>query len=66
MVAPMSETYVWARNDGQRMAGNPRLLQQGKKDQADCRMLATRGSILNQARFADCMRERGYAPRRAG
>jgi len=64
--APVTETYVWARNDGQRMSGNPALLRHGQKDQAACRDEAYSGSALNRNAFAYCMQKRGYSTRPAG
>lgn len=59
-----AETYVWARNDGRRMAGNPELLRQGQADQAACRATASTSGMLNLQVFASCMEARGYSPRR--
>lgn len=64
-VRPLSDHYVWARNDGQRMAGNPVLLRQGQKDQAECRHEAASGTGLSQTVFAACMQRRGYRVRLA-
>jgi hypothetical protein len=54
------ETYVWARNDGRRMANNPELYRQGQADQARCRAGATRGETLDLAVFTRCMESSGY------
>ncbi len=63
--APAVESYVWARNDGQRMSANPALLRQGQKDQAECRDQATSGGTLNRNAFVQCMQKRGYSQRPA-
>jgi len=57
------ESYVWARNDGRRMSGNPALLRQGQKDQAECRHQASLSSAVNRNVFAPCMQKRGYSMR---
>ena len=62
-VSASSETYVWARNDGRRMAANPELLRQGQADQAACRATASTSGTLNLQVFASCMAARGYSPR---
>ncbi len=59
-----AEEYVWARNDGRRMAANPDLLRQGQIDQSACRASATAGGVLNVAAFTSCMEARGYSRRR--
>jgi hypothetical protein len=64
--APAPTPYVWARNDGRRMSGNPALLSQGQKDQAQCRDVAATGGALKSNVFAQCMQQRGYSPRPAG
>ena len=64
-VAASPSPYVWARNDGQRMAGNPALLRQGQKDQAHCRDEAATSGALNHNVFAQCMQRRGYSARLA-
>jgi hypothetical protein len=57
---------VWARADGQRMAGNPTLTRQGQADLQQCRGLA---SINAQEAQYDlkilngCMTSRGYVER---
>lgn len=58
-----SGNYVWARNDGRRMADNPALFRQGQKDQSECQSEASAGGGLNQSIYFDCMRGRGYSPR---
>lgn len=58
-----SGSYVWARNDGRRMAENPTLLKQGQKDQSECRSQASQTGVLNQNAYFECMRGRGYSPR---
>lgn len=62
---PPAESYVWARNDGRRMAENPDLLRKGQADQADCRASASSAGTLNLAAFTSCMEARGYSRRRA-
>ena len=64
--APAQSSYVWARNDGQRMSGNPALLRQGQKDQAQCRDQANSGDASKSNVFAQCMQRRGYFQRQAG
>lgn len=59
-----AENYVWARNDGRRMADNPELLRQGQADQAACRASASAAGTLNLAAFTSCMESRGYSRRR--
>jgi hypothetical protein len=63
--AQPAENYVWARNDGRRMAENPDLLRQGRADQAACSASASTAGALNPAAFASCMEARGYSRRRA-
>lgn len=58
-----AENYVWARNDGRRMADNPELLRQGQADQAACRASAGGGGALNMQAFVSCMEARGYSRR---
>jgi hypothetical protein len=58
--------YVWARNDGRRMSGNPALLSQGQKDQSKCREEAATGGASSSHVFAQCMQRRGYSARPAG
>ncbi len=60
---PPAENYVWARNDGRRMADNPELLRQGQADQAACRASANSLGTLNLQAFASCMEARGYSRR---
>jgi hypothetical protein len=62
--APQAESYVWARNDGRRMADNPDLLRQGQADQAACRASASGASTLDIQAFTSCMESRGYSRRR--
>lgn len=62
---PPAENYVWARNDGRRMAENPDLLRQGQADQATCRASASNSGALNMQAFTSCMEARGYSRRRA-
>ena len=57
-----SPTYVWARNDGQRMSTNPVLLKQGQTDQIACRESASVTGELNVNNFSACMAARGYRP----
>lgn len=59
------ENYVWARNDGRRMAENPELLRQGQADQAACRASASTAGALDLQIFTSCMESRGYSRRRA-
>lgn len=61
---PPAQDYVWARNDGRRMAENPELLRQGQADQSACRDSATMGGSLNMPAFQSCMEARGYSRRR--
>lgn len=61
---PPAENYVWARNDGRRMADNPELLRQGQADQAACTASATTSGTLNLQIFTSCMESRGYSRRR--
>ena len=64
--APATGSYVWARNDGRSMSGNPALLRQGQKDQAICRDEATLSGAIKHNVFAGCMQKRGYFTRLAG
>lgn len=57
--------YVWARNDGRRMSGNPELLSKGRADQARCSLAATAAGALDQAAFIRCMEASGYSRREA-
>jgi hypothetical protein len=59
------DQYVWARNDGRRMASDPALLRQGQADQAACRAMASAQGLLNMPAFVRCMEARGYSRRRA-
>jgi hypothetical protein len=63
---PAPEGYVWARNDGRRMSGDPVLLRQGQKDQKECRDQAAEKGGFNQPIFTNCMQRRGYSARPAG
>jgi hypothetical protein len=57
---------VWARADGQRMAGNPALTRQGQTDLTQCRALAAVGSAPGQYDLMilnGCMTSRGYVER---
>lgn len=58
--------YVWARNDGRRMSGNPDLLSKGHADQERCRLAATAADALDQVAFVNCMEGSGYSHRAAG
>jgi len=62
---PSVEGYVWARNDGRRMAGDPGLLRQGQRDQAECRGEASASTGLDQSAYVRCMQRRGYTARSA-
>lgn len=64
VATPPAENYVWARNDGRRMADNPELLRQGQADQAACTASATTAGTLNLQAFTSCMEARGYSRRR--
>ncbi|MDB5569467.1 MAG: hypothetical protein JWN93_650 [Hyphomicrobiales bacterium] len=58
-----ADNKVWARNDGQRMSGNPALLQQGKSDLAECRTLSevgVRSGKYDLQALSECMGRRGY------
>lgn len=55
--------YVWARNDGQRMAGNPTLYAKGQADQNRCRQSSTISGMLDQPAFVRCMESSGYTAR---
>ncbi len=64
-VGEMPSNKVWARADGQRMAGNPALLKKGQTDLNECRQQAATGEankyvldVLNS-----CMTDRGYVER---
>ena len=64
-VAPTTNK-VWARADGQRMAGNPALTRQGQTDLTQCRALASVGSAPGQYDLMilnGCMTSRGYVER---
>lgn len=63
--APAPENYVWARNDGRRMSGNPELLAQGQADQNRCRAGATTAVGLDMPAFVRCMESSGYSRRNA-
>ena len=58
-----ADSYVWARNDGRRMADNPALLRLGQKDQSECRAQASAGANPDKNAYFDCMKGRGYSPR---
>jgi len=60
---PAAQNYVWARNDGRRMADNPDLYRQGQADQAACTASATNAGTLNLQAFTSCMEARGYSRR---
>ena len=55
--------YVWARRDGQRMAGNPRLQKEGEADRRECEAASSAGRQLDIAAFFRCMNRRGYERR---
>ncbi|HEY8578895.1 MAG TPA: hypothetical protein VIL72_03355 [Beijerinckiaceae bacterium] len=65
-VAPAQDNYLWARNDGRRMSGNPELMAQGRADQEQCRLNSTSGGQLVQSAYVSCMEARGYSRRQAG
>jgi hypothetical protein len=50
----------WARKDGQRMSGNPALLEKGIRDKASCSELASRGDAVDFDTFSACMDRNGY------
>jgi hypothetical protein len=65
MEAPPSNK-VWARADGQRMAGNPALTRQGQADLQQCRTLASVNAKEAQYDIKllnGCMTSRGYVER---
>lgn len=58
-----SDNKVWARVDGQRMAGNPALTRQGQSDLKECReqSAVSPGATVYQLRILnECMERRGY------
>lgn len=57
---PPENSYVWARNDGRRMATDPDLYRKGQADQARCRESATVAGALNFPAFSSCMEAAGY------
>lgn len=57
--ASTNTDYVWARNDGRRMATDPSLRRQGESDQAECRAQATGREFVLPV-FVSCMEARGY------
>jgi hypothetical protein len=50
----------WARKDGQRMSGNPALLEKGLRDKASCSELASHGDAVDFDTFSSCMDRYGY------
>ncbi len=63
IVSGQSDNKVWARLDGQRMSGNPTLLQQGKSDLAECRNVSevgVRSGKYDLQALSECMSRRGY------
>ncbi len=62
-VSSHTESYVWARNDGRRMADNPALLRLGQRDQRECRAEARAVAHSEKNAYFDCMKGRGYSPR---
>lgn len=54
------QNYVWARNDGRRMATDPELRRKGEADQQQCNDQASGGGALNLPAFVSCMEGRGY------
>lgn len=61
--APAAPSYVWARNDGRRMAADPVLRRQGEADQAECQASASAGGGLNMRAFVSCMEAKDYHQR---
>jgi len=52
-------SFAWARSDGQRMAGNPDLIEQAQADIAECQAEAPPRAVKGVP-GEPCMRERGY------
>lgn len=68
-VAPAPTTgdeILWARKDGQRMATNPVLLEQGTRDKERCAQEASGSGALDFPLFASCMDRSGYRQIRRG
>jgi hypothetical protein len=61
-----SDDILWARKDGQRMATNPVLLEQGTRDKALCAQEASGSGALDFPVFASCMDRAGYRQIRRG
>ena len=61
-IGEMPSNKVWARTDGQRMAGNPALFKKGQTDLQECRQLASTGepNQYDLVTLNSCMTERGY------
>ena len=64
-VGEVAANKIWARTDGQRMAGNAALYKKGQTDLRECREQAATGEpnkymidVLNA-----CMTQRGYEER---
>jgi hypothetical protein len=57
---PPSPNPIWARADGQRMAGNPALLAKGQQDRSECQDRASASGELDFQAFSACMYGRGY------
>jgi hypothetical protein len=53
--APASPGIEWARKDGQRMSGNPALLEKGITDKATCNSIALHGDAFDFNAFSACM-----------
>lgn len=52
---------VWARIDGQRIAGNSELEAQARRDESDCRALAEKATEGQPTTaMAQCMDKKGY------
>jgi|GEM_PF-7072705 hypothetical protein len=65
-IAEMPSNMVWARADGQRMAGNPTLTRQGQADLQQCRALASvngKEAQYDLKLLNGCMTSRGYVER---
>lgn len=66
-LAPQTNSsIIWARKDGQRMAGNPVLYEQGQSDKSQCEGRASQSGTLDFAVFSACMDEKGYYRRDLG
>ncbi|MBX9739945.1 MAG: hypothetical protein K2X62_07735 [Beijerinckiaceae bacterium] len=63
--AAAPQNYVWARNDGQRMSGNPQLMAKGQADKTRCEGGATTAAGFDMQAFIRCMEASGYSRRDA-